>query len=49
MSVSIKLLDVMYEGQVCSLVYMQDLTQFERENKVVKNNEILSMANACIN
>lgn len=49
LSVGIKLLNVMFDGQVCSLVHMQDLTKFDRENEVTKNNEDLSMTNAWIN
>ena len=38
---------MVFDNQVCSLVYMQDLTQFDQENKKAETNTLLTLANAC--
>ena len=43
----IRVLDVVFDNQVCSLVYMQDLTQFDKDNRQAERNTLLTLANAC--
>ena len=46
--VCVKVLDVIFEDEVCSLIYMQDLTQFHKEKDKDKVRDNLSFANACV-
>ena len=48
MIVKIRIFDVFYNEQVCSLVHIQDLTLFYRDVENEKKNEKLLTANACI-
>lgn len=42
--VQIKILDVLYNDQVCDLIYMQDITKVYREQEVAKTRENILMA-----
>ena len=46
--VQIKVIEVLYNDQVCNLVYMHDLTQLYKETELEKTQENLLLANACI-
>jgi len=47
-TVQIKILDVLFDDQICSLVYMQDLTKFKEETERDKQTENLIKASHCI-
>ena len=47
-TVRIKILDVLFDDRVCSLVYMQDLTQINHDIEIEKAHENLQMANTQI-
>lgn len=44
-TVSINILDVLYDEQICNLVYMQDITQINHDIEKEKMLENLQMAN----
>ena len=44
--VQIKVLDVLYDDQICNLVYMQDITNVYQEEERKKMQENILMANA---
>ena len=46
--VQVKILEVLFNDQVCNLVYMQDLTQVYLNKEREKTHENLQIANACI-
>ena len=48
-TVSVSVIDVLYNNELCSLVYMQDLTQFTKENEHQKVQEVIQTASTCIN
>ena len=46
--VQIAILDVLFDNQVCNLVYMQDLTEIAKKNNKEKGQESLQMVNKSI-
>ena len=44
----VRIFEVIYNEQVCNLIYIQDLTLFYRDVENEKKNEKLLIANACI-
>lgn len=47
MLMRIRLLDVVFDNQMCSLVYMQNLTHFDKENRLADTHALLALASAC--
>lgn len=46
--VTIKIMDILFNDKVASLVYMQDLTKFVKENETIQQTEKLLKASKCI-
>ena len=46
--VTIKVIEIIFDDRVCSLVYMQDLTKFIQENETIRQTENLLRASKCI-
>ena len=45
--VQIKILDILFDDQLCNLVYMQDVSQVYKEHEREKAHENILMASAC--
>ena len=44
----VKVLDILYNNELCSLVYIQDLTQFVKDNERQKVEDSLQVATTCV-